>query len=245
MAKTAVEPAAQIIDKLETSRASVALDHTNAPASPNASGAKITGLLEKSTPTPGAGLDQFEARFMARGEPVAFRSKVPAFKSVTAWVAIASIDVPVSLLGGWYWFGAVNLAAAILAIVLFSVLRVVVTRYHVVIQHGVFSERIPISAIEFISVTNYSRLNFGAWWGMRPKRWRNRTMYNIFGDGGRAVEIGWRAPSGLRKITMVGTKTPESLRDAIEAARAQRDPTHDLSPELPPDPDHAHEGGPA
>ena len=44
-------------------------------------------------------------------------------------------------------------------------------------------------------------------------------IYNMPGDGGRAVRIRWRNAKGKAKVTLIGTKEPEALADAIARAR--------------------------
>jgi hypothetical protein len=108
---------------------------------------------------------------------------------------------------------------------LFSVLRVTVSEGRVNVQYGVFGPTIPMHAIESAEATRYDWKKFGGW-GIRRSR-DGEWIYNMPGDGGRAVRIVWRDAQGNRKVTLVGSREPEALAKAIHRGRraqAHRDP---------------------
>ncbi|EDM77218.1 hypothetical protein PPSIR1_26753 [Plesiocystis pacifica SIR-1] len=103
---------------------------------------------------------------------------------------------------------------------LFSVLRVSVSEGHVNVQYGLFGPKIPIPAIESAEATTYDWKRFGGW-GIK-RSLDGAWIYNMPGDGGRAVKIVWRNAKGKRKVTYVGSLQSEDLAAQIARARELR-----------------------
>lgn len=101
---------------------------------------------------------------------------------------------------------------------LFSVLRVAVTKEHVHIQYGLFGPKIPVSAITSCEAVTYDWKKYGGF-GIR-RGLDGSTAYNLMGDDGRAVRIGWNDEKGKPQITLMSAKDPDALTAAITSARA-------------------------
>jgi hypothetical protein len=168
--------------------------------------------------------DAYESEYMRGEGMVVYRDKtrspwqLHAICGVSAAVLIATaIAAP----GGWVGmvFGVTIIAFVWL---LFSVLRVTVSQGHVNVQLGLFGPKIPIFAIESVEAVEYDWKDFGGW-GIRLNG-KGEWMYNLPGDGGRAVRIVWRNRKGKRKVTYVASRANEQLAGAIVRARAALPP---------------------
>jgi hypothetical protein len=161
--------------------------------------------------------DPYERQYMKGEGLVLYRDKMVAGRTFNlvmgAIVALSTIQA--ALTGTW--LGLLTLLP-ILAIgwVLFGVLRVVVSEGNVTIRYGLLGPTIPVHAIESAQAIEYKWAVFGGW-GIRrgPEGW----MYNMIGDGGRAVKIVWTDAKGKRRVTYVGTRTADDLAAAIGKAR--------------------------
>ena len=117
------------------------------------------------------------------------------------------------------WIGAaVGLPMLAMIWVLLSVLRVTVSSGGVSVQYGLFGPQIPSAAIESAEATTYDWKQFGGW-GIRRSR-QGEWIYNMPGDGGRAVRIVWRDRKGRRRVTLIGSPQPEPLAQQVRRARA-------------------------
>jgi hypothetical protein len=101
--------------------------------------------------------------------------------------------------------------------ILFSTLRISVTRKEVHVQYGVFGPRIPIEAIESCEACAYDWKQYGGW-GIRYGR-DGSVAYNMLGDRGRAVRITYKKSNKTKKL-LLAAKDPERLATAIQQARA-------------------------
>jgi hypothetical protein len=115
--------------------------------------------------------------------------------------------------------GLATLATGFVVWMLFAVLRVSVTSTHVHVQYGTFGPKIPLAGIESVGVRDYQWLDFGGW-GIRKSLASGETMYNMPGDGGRALRIVWRDAAMKRHVTNIGLPEPERAQRAIERGRA-------------------------
>lgn len=166
--------------------------------------------------------DPYEKRYMAGEGTVLYRDKHRAPWQLHAIFAAAmALNVSVALLAGGAAGGAIGIAAGapLLALVwiLFAVLRVTVSEGHVNVQYGLFGPKIPIAAIEHAEVIQYNWKDFGGW-GIRYSR-HGEWMYNMPGDGGRAVRIVWHDARGKRRVTCVGSPHADELLRQIGHAR--------------------------
>jgi hypothetical protein len=100
---------------------------------------------------------------------------------------------------------------------LFSVLRFTISERAVVVQYGLFGPTIPIESIESAEAVDYDWKKFGGW-GIR-RSLDGEWMYNMPGDGGRALRIVWTDKHGERRITGIGMPAPEPAAAAIAQAR--------------------------
>jgi hypothetical protein len=112
--------------------------------------------------------------------------------------------------------GLLFVPLGILLWALFAVLRFTVSEGAVDVQYGLFGPKIPTSAIESADAIDYDWKRFGGW-GIR-RSLDGEWMYNMPGDGGRAVRIVWRDEQGKRRVTNVGTPSPEPAVAAIRTA---------------------------
>lgn len=167
--------------------------------------------------------DLYERKFMSGDAPVLYRDRMVAGKKFNLFlVAIAAFAVGYPALMGAP-IAATLPALPILAMVwiFFGVLRTTVSSETLKIQHGLFGPTIPIASIESAQAIDYDWKAFGGW-GIR--RGKEGWMYNMMGDGGRAVRIKWRDAKGKSKVTFVGTRTADQLAAAIDQARTALPP---------------------
>jgi hypothetical protein len=168
--------------------------------------------------------DPYERDYM-RGEGlVLYRDKTSSpwqlhtlFGVIAAGIIAAAILNP----GGWV-SAALSLPIIATLWLLFSILRVTVSQGHVNVQLGLFGPKIPIAAIESVEALDYDWKQFGGW-GIRLNA-KGEWMYNLPGDGGRAVKMVWRDRKGRRKVTYVASRQNEQLAATIERARAALPP---------------------
>jgi len=161
--------------------------------------------------------DPFEREYMKGEGMVLYRDKMVAgAKMNAAMVGIAAFMTFAAVSTG-QWAG-VTLGLPILALVwlLFGVLRVTVSEQAVKVKLGLFGPTIPMNSVESAIAIDYKWGAFGGW-GIRMGP--HGTMYNIIGDGGRAVKITWRNERGKKKVTFVGTRTADELATAINRGR--------------------------
>lgn len=179
-------------------------------------GQEQLAALDASPRTP----DAYESEYMRSEGLTLYRDKSRApwqlhalFGSMTLLSTAAAFTAPGA------WIGALG-TAGLLAFMwlLFSVLRVSVSEKHVNVQYGLFGPKIPIEAIESAEAIEYDWKSFGGW-GIRMNR-EGEWMYNMPGDGGRAVRIAWRDTKGRARVTYVGSLQSEHLAGQIAQARA-------------------------
>ncbi len=167
--------------------------------------------------------DPYERKYMAGEGVVLFRDKSRAPWSLNALFLVAMATVTVTSLTVGTAF-ALLFSLPVLAIVwlFFVVLRVTVSQGAVNVQYGLFGPRIPIAAIESAEPITYDWKHFGGW-GIRRAR-DGAWLYNMPGDGDRAVRIVWRGPKGRRKTTLIGTRHSTRLAAQIRLARTALPP---------------------
>jgi hypothetical protein len=164
--------------------------------------------------------DEYERDYMRGEGMVLYRDKTRSpwqLHAIIGTVATMMIASAIFAPGGWIG-AAVGLPLLTLIWLLFSVLRVTVSQGHVNIQLGLFGPKIPIPAIESAEPLAYDWKQFGGW-GIRLNR-QGEWMYNLPGDGGRAVKIVWRDRKGRRKVTYVASREAEQVAHAIAQAQA-------------------------
>lgn len=164
--------------------------------------------------------DAYEAEYMRGEGMVLYRDKSRAPKSLHAiFAALTLLTIGSAFAGPGAWIGtAITLPMMVMVWLLFSVLRVTVSEGHVNVQYGIFGPKIPISAIESLEPVEYDWKRFGGW-GIRVNA-QGEWIYNMPGDGGRAVRIVWRNRKGKTKVTYVGSLQSQRLAKQISRARA-------------------------
>ncbi|PRP90150.1 hypothetical protein ENSA5_67680 [Enhygromyxa salina] len=176
------------------------------------------GLAERE----GAGRlpDAYEAEYMSGEGTVLYRDKSRAPWPLHAiFGAVSLFTIGAAFVGSGAWIETVATVLVLLPVwLLFSVLRVTVSEGHVNVQYGLFGPKIPISAIESAEMVEYDWKRFGGW-GIRLNS-EGGWVYNMPGDGGRAVRIAWRDRKGNAKVTYVGSLQSEQLAAQINQARA-------------------------
>ena len=168
--------------------------------------------------------DPYERDYMRGEGMVLYRDKTASpwqLHTVFGVIAAAIITLAVVLPGGWV-SAALGLPIIATLWLLFSILRVTVSQGHVNVQLGLFGPKIPIAAIESVEALAYDWKDFGGW-GIRLNA-KGEWMYNLPGDGGRAVKMVWRDRKGRRKVTYVASREHEQLAASIESARAALPP---------------------
>jgi hypothetical protein len=161
--------------------------------------------------------DEYEKQYMTGHGRVLHRAKLPAprwMQLLTGGSAIAGIG----LLFTPAWMAAmVLIPLGIVSWALFSVLRCTVSEGAVKVQLGLFGPTIPTRAILSAEAIDYDWKKFGGW-GIRRAS-DGEWIYNMPGDGGRAIRIVWTDEAGKRRVTNVGMKAPEAAAAAIDQAR--------------------------
>jgi hypothetical protein len=168
---------------------------------------------------PGRPPDPYEREYMGGEGTVLYRDKTGSpwpLHAVFGAVAAVMIGTAIAVPGAWVG-AAIALPITAVLWLLFSVLRVTVSQGSVNVQLGLFGPKIPIAAIESVEALAYDWKEWGGW-GIRLNR-KGEWMYNLPGDGGRAVKMVWRDRRGRRKVTYVASRESEQLATTIENAR--------------------------
>lgn len=171
--------------------------------------------------------DEYERKYMPGEGLVLYRDKSRAPWQIHAlFGGSGALAVVPALAFGQFLAAAFSGSILLLMWMLFSVLRVTVSEGHVNVQYGLFGPRIPIAAIESAEAIRYDWKSFGGW-GIRHRR--GEWLYNMPGDGGRAVRIVWRGDQGQRHVTLIGSRNAEELalkilqsRDALSLPAADK-----------------------
>jgi hypothetical protein len=164
--------------------------------------------------------DAYEREYMKGEGLVLYRDKQRTPWPMTALLGgLGVVSLLPLLLGApGAWLSAViTLPLLFVVWVLMGVLRVTVSQGAVDVQYGVFGPKIPIAAIESVAPTEYKWTTVGGW-GIRRGP-GGSWVYNMPGDGGRAVKIDWRDAKGRRKVTLIGSRDHHALARAIAQAR--------------------------
>lgn len=167
--------------------------------------------------------DLYEQRYMAAEGTALYRHKHSAPWQLHAVFAASMVAVFASAFAAGGLIGGavgslVGLPMIALVWILFSVLRVSVFEDHVNIQYGVFGHKIPIASIELAEVVQYDWRRVGGW-GVR-RSLAGEWVYNMPGDGGRAVRIVWHDAAGKRRVVHVGSPRADDL--LLQIGRARR-----------------------
>src|SRR5690606_12007442 len=115
---------------------------------------------------------------------------------------------------------ALGVTLPILALVwlFFAVLRVTVSQGSLQVQYGLFGPTIPIAAVESAVPVSYDWKRLGGW-GIR-RSIEGTWIFNMPGDGGRAVQVTWHDARGKQRVTLIGSRRAEQLAQSIREARA-------------------------
>lgn len=187
--------------------------------------------------------DAYEREYMKGEGLVLYRAKQRTPWQMTALLGGAGVASLLPLFmgapGAWLT-AAITLPMLFLLWVLMGVLRVTVSQGVVDVQYGLFGPKIPITAILAVAPTEYKWTTVGGW-GIRRGP-GGSWVYNMPGDGGRAVRIEWRDAKGRRKVTLVGSRNHHELFKAIESARRALPAGAARAGALPPG-EHEGEGG--
>ena len=178
--------------------------------------------------------DRYEAEYMKGEGVVLYRDKSRAPWPLHAIFGVGTlITIASAFTAPGAWVGvAATVPILLIMWLLFAVLRVTVSQGHVNVQYGLFGPKIPVESIESAEAVEYDWKQFGGW-GIRLNS-KGEWMYNMPGDGGRAVRIAWRDKKGKAKVTYVGSLQSDDLAAQISAARALG-PASGPAGALPPD----------
>lgn len=163
--------------------------------------------------------DAYESEYMRGEGMVLYRDKSRARWPMHAiFGAVMLLTIGTAFAGPGAWVGTVVTAPLLLLTwLLFSVLRVTVSEGHVNIQYGLFGPKIPVAAIESAEAVDYDWKRFGGW-GIKVNA-QGEWIYNMPGDGGRAVRIAWQR-KGKTRVTYVVSYDADNLAQQISTARA-------------------------
>ena len=172
----------------------------------------------------GTGADDYQAKYMASGALYYDKLRaprtyhliflLPLLAVLVSAVGVISAAGPAAAIGP-----AISLVVLPIAWLLFSVLRITVTREEVYVQYGLFGPKIAIRDIERAAAVDYDWKRYGGW-GIRYGR-DGSVAYNMMGDGGRAVEIVYRKNEQAKpKKVLIASPDPVRLAAAINEARA-------------------------
>jgi hypothetical protein len=176
--------------------------------------------LARRDETEVATADAYERAYMKGEGLVLYRAKQRSPWQMTALLAAVGVVSmwPLVLGAPGAWVStAITLPILFLIWVLMGVLRVTVSQGTVDVQYGLFGPKIPITAIEAAAPTEYKWTTVGGW-GIRRGP-GGSWVYNMPGDGGRAVRLEWRDAKGRKKVTIIGSRNNLELFKAIEQAR--------------------------
>jgi hypothetical protein len=177
-------------------------------------------MAEEKSPTR-AEPDPYQARYMAEGALYYDKFKAPRayhliFLAPLVVILASMIGMvmqtgPAALLLGAFWTVLMGLVW-----LLFSVLRITVTRDEVYVQYGLFGPRIKISDIVRCEAVSYDWKKYGGW-GIRYGR-DGSVAYNMLGDQGQAVEIVYKKGDKEKKVVL-SSRDPAKLAAAVNQAR--------------------------
>ncbi len=164
-----------------------------------------------------AALDEYERQYMRGHGAVLYREKRPVPRWMQLALASSTLTGLGLLLTPTWFIGLLLIPSGFLLWALFSVLRFTISERAVSIQYGMFGPTIPTDAIVRAEAIDYDWKKFGGW-GIR-RSFGGEHMYNVPGDGGRAVRIEWIDAQGRRHITNIGTPNADAAAAALEQAR--------------------------
>jgi len=152
--------------------------------------------------------------------PFWMRVGLPLFLLIQAlaFVAIAFVTpFPLSLLFAL-------LAPFIFLVSVFSLsmgaLRVSLSPDTLMIQNGLLGPKIPLDMIELCEAVSYEALLEYGGWGVR-KGLDGTTVYNVLGDGGKAVRVHYRDAKGKVRKVLFSSAHHDSLVEKIQALRGR------------------------
>lgn len=128
--------------------------------------------------------------------------------AVFAYRETGSFVVPIAVAGGIALIVAIGAA--------FRTLLVRVDRSGVRLSFGPIARTVALDRIERVEATTYRALREFGGWGIRLGR--RGWIWNVLGDGGRAVELTLKEGRPL----LLSARDPAALVAAIEEARAGR-----------------------
>lgn len=163
--------------------------------------------------------DPYERTYMAGEGTVLYRDKSRAPWGLHALFGFATLGIVVANVVAGHWL-SLALALPVMAVVwlFFSVLRVTVSQGSVQVQYGLFGPTIPVAQVDAVKPVSYDWKKFGGW-GIR-RSIEGTWIYNMPGDGGRAVQVDWHDARGRKRVTLIGSRRAEQLADSISQARA-------------------------
>jgi hypothetical protein len=163
--------------------------------------------------------DPYVAKYMSAGGGALYFAKLTAPRAFHLLFLLPILVSTGSALFSHapFFVPLLSMIPLLLVWILFSTLRISVTRKEVHVQYGLVGPRIPIEAIESCEACDYDWKQFGGW-GIRFGR-DGTVAYNMLGDGGRAVRITYKKGKKTKKV-LLAARDPERLATAIQQARA-------------------------
>jgi hypothetical protein len=160
-------------------------------------------------------IDAYQRRYMADGSGVVHHEKLRAPWYLHAATLAAGVFGTVAAVASSapLWVPVVVATGTLLSWTNFAALRVTVSAAAVHVQFGLFGPRIPVTAIDEVTVGSTSVFRYGGK-GIRFGL-DGSVAYSQLGDKGKGVEIRWRTKRGRRRTTVVSVGDPERLVEAI------------------------------
>jgi hypothetical protein len=182
---------------------------------PPAAGAPAAGAPAAGAP------DAYQDAYMAKGALYYDKIRAPLAYHLIFLLPLAIIlvtSILAALSAGPAALIAPVFSTALLSVawLLFSVLRISVTRDEVYVQYGLFGPKIAVKDIERCAAVAYDWKKYGGW-GIRYGR-DGSVAYNMIGDRGRAVEIVYKKGDKSKRV-LVASPDPERLARAVNEAR--------------------------
>jgi hypothetical protein len=171
----------------------------------------------------GESADDYALKYMGGGEALAHsRMRMPRwFFGLMAAVIVIQLIALFAVIAAGKYAAAIGPAIAlpVLAVVtlLFSHLRVTVTRDQLIVQYGLVGPRIAVERIAKVSVERYDWKRYGGW-GMR--RGRDGTMaYSVPGGSEQCLAVEYDDDAGTRRRVVISCEDPTRMVEAIAQAQ--------------------------
>jgi len=163
--------------------------------------------------------DDYERKYMQEGGGSLYHDKItaPLAFHLIFLLPLAIVIVSALVTSAPALVPLLSVIPLVLVWLLFSTLRISVSKRHVHVQYGLFGPKVPIEAILACEAIDYDWKAYGGF-GIRFGR-DGSVAYNMLGDHGRAAVITYRQGKKERRL-LLSSRDPERLALAVNHARA-------------------------